>query len=240
MDTLGAGLALLAGVLSTLSPCVLPLLPVVLATALSKHRFGAFALAAGLAVSFTGIGLFVATVGFALGYDLEFFRRLSAIMLIGLGVVLLVPTFQARFSLAAAPISNWTEQRFGGFDSSGVGGQFLVGLLLGAVWTPCVGPTLGAVSLMAARGEAFGQVAATMLLFGIGATLPLLLLGMLSRATLLQWRRRLQVGGSTATRVLGALLLCFGLLTLTGLDRVLQTALVGVSPQWLTDLTTRF
>ena len=69
MDALGAGLALLAGVLSTLSPCVLPLLPVVLATALSKHRFGAFALATGLALSFTGIGLFVATVGFALGYD---------------------------------------------------------------------------------------------------------------------------------------------------------------------------
>ena len=240
MDPLGAAFALFAGILSTLSPCVLPLLPVVLATAVSKHRFGPVALAAGLAASFTTIGIFVATVGFALGYDLELFRRVSATLLIGFGVVLLVPIFQARFALAAAPVSNWTEQAFGGFDSSGLGGQFLVGLLLGAVWIPCVGPTLGAVSLMAARGEGFGQVAGTMLIFGIGATLPLLLLGMLSRATLLEWRGRLRAGGSTATRVLGALLIAVGLLTLTGLDRMLQTALVGMSPQWLTDLTTRF
>jgi len=73
MSAATLGLALLAGVLSVLSPCVLPLLPIVLGTAASQHRLGPAALAAGLALSFTAIGLFVATIGFAAGLDPEFF-----------------------------------------------------------------------------------------------------------------------------------------------------------------------
>jgi len=68
------GLAFLAGILSILSPCVLPLLPIVLGTAQAEHRLGPVALAAGLAVSFTAIGLFVATIGFAIGLDTDVFR----------------------------------------------------------------------------------------------------------------------------------------------------------------------
>ena len=70
----GIGLALLAGILSTLSPCVLPLIPIVLGAALGRHRFGPVALAAGLALSFVAIGLFVATIGFAAGLGQEVFR----------------------------------------------------------------------------------------------------------------------------------------------------------------------
>ena len=69
MEPVGIGLALLAGVLSTLSPCVLPILPMVLGAAVSEHRFGPAALAAGLTLSFVAIGLFVATIGFSLGLD---------------------------------------------------------------------------------------------------------------------------------------------------------------------------
>ena len=235
-----AGLAVLAGVLSTLSPCVLLLLPIVLATAISKHRFGIVALAGGLALSFVTIGLFIATIGFAAGIDERLFRTVSAVSMIAIGAVLLVPRFQTQFALAAGPVGNWAEHRFGGFATDGMRGQFLVGLLLGAVWTPCVGPTLGAASMMAARGENLGQVAVTMLMFGIGAAIPLLVLGQLSRATLMRWRDRLLVSGSGGKRVLGVVLLAFGLLTLTGLDRTIQTALVGTSPEWLTNLTTRF
>lgn len=63
------GLGFLAGVLSTLSPCVLPLLPMVLGPASSAHRFGVPALAAGLVTSFVAVGLFVATIGFSIGPD---------------------------------------------------------------------------------------------------------------------------------------------------------------------------
>lgn len=232
--------ALLAGLLSTLSPCVLPLLPVVLGAALNEHRWGPAALAAGLALSFVVIGLFVATIGFAAGIDLDAFRSVAALLLIAIGVVLLVPNFQERVAVAAGPVSNWTQNRFGGFETTGLGGQFSLGLLLGAVWSPCVGPTLGAASLMAARGENLFQVATTMLVFGIGAALPLLVLGMVSRDAMLRWRSKMMGAGKTGKLVLGGMLVLMGALVLAGWDKRLEAWLVAISPAWLTDLTTRF
>ncbi len=240
MSVATLGLALLAGVLSVLSPCVLPLLPIVLGTAASAHRLGPVALAAGLAISFTAIGLFVATVGFAAGLDTGVFRTISAILLIGVGLVLLVPKLQEQFALAAAPVSNWAGGYTDNFTPGGLGGQFGLGLLLGAVWSPCVGPTLGAASVLAAKGEDLGQVALTMLAFGIGAALPLMLLGFVSREAMMRWRGRLMETGSIGKTLLGVLLVVVGVLVATNLDKRLETILVDASPQWLTELTTKF
>ena len=146
-------LALLSGALSTLSPCVLPLLPIVLGAALGKHRFGPVALAAGVGLSFVAIGLFVATAGFAIGLDQNAFRNVAAALLIGIGAVLLLPRLQTQFAVAAGPVGNWVQTKAGGFTPRGFLGQFAVGLLLGAVWSPCVGPTLGAASVLAAQGK---------------------------------------------------------------------------------------
>jgi cytochrome c-type biogenesis protein len=234
------GLAGLAGLLSTLSPCVLPLLPIVLGTAVSQHRLGPVALAAGLALSFVTVGMFVATIGFSIGLDGDLFRRIAAILLIMIGVLLAVPPLQARVAAAAGPVSNWAEQRFGGISGSGLSGQFAVGMLLGIVWAPCVGPTLGAASVLAARGENLGQVALTMLVFGIGAALPLMILGFLSREALMRWRGRLMSAGHGAKTIMGVILLAVGLLIFSGFDKVLETALVNASPDWLTNLTTRY
>ena len=240
MSVATLGLALLAGVLSVLSPCVLPLRPIVLGTAASAHRLGPVALAAGLAISFTAIGLFVATVGFAAGLDTGVFRTISAILLIGVGLVLLVPKLQEQFALAAAPVSNWAGSYTDNFTPGGLGGQFGLGLLLGAVWSPCVGPTLGAASVLATKGEDLGQVALTMLAFGIGAALPLMLLGFVSREAMMRWRGRLMETGSIGKTLLGLLLVAVGVLVATNLDKRLETILVDASPAWLTELTTRF
>jgi cytochrome c biogenesis protein CcdA len=232
-------LAFLAGVLSILSPCVLPLVPVVLAGAVSEHRLAPLGLAAGVAISFTAIGLFVATIGFSIGLDLNAFRMAAAVLLIVVGIVLVIPRLQVGFATAAGPASGWVQERFGGFSTTGISGQFGVGLLLGAVWTPCVGPTLGAASVMASRGENLGQVALTMLAFGIGTAVPLLILAMLSREALMRWRgRMLGIAGSLKT-VLGAPLILAGILTLSGLDRTIQTALEEMLPAWMIAMTTQ-
>jgi cytochrome c-type biogenesis protein len=236
----GIGLALLAGILSTLSPCVLPLIPIVLGAALGAHRYGPVALAAGLALSFVAIGLFVATIGFAAGVGHEVFRAGAAVLLIAAGIVLLTPALQMQLATAAAPVGNWAQARAGAFTGYGWGGQFLMGLLLGAVWSPCVGPTLGAASVLAARAENLTTVALTMIAFGIGAALPLLAIGMMSREALLRWRSRLLSAGSGGKTAMGALLLAVAVLILTGLDKRIETALVEASPDWLTALTTRF
>lgn len=232
--------AFLAGVLSALSPCVLPLLPVVLGTAVSEHRFGPVALAAGLALSFVAIGMFVATIGFGIGLDAILFRKAAAVLLIAAGLVMVVPQLQVAFAGAAGPISGWADNRFGGFKTSGLSGQFALGLLLGAVWSPCVGPTLGAASVLASQGKDLLQVALVMSAFGAGAALPLLVLGTLSRQTLLNWRGRLGSAGSTGKILLGGILLVIGLSILTGFDKHLEAFLVEASPAWLTELTTRF
>jgi cytochrome c biogenesis protein CcdA len=236
----GVALALLAGMLSTLSPCVLPLVPIVIGTALGQHRFGPVALAAGLALSFVTIGLFVATVGFAVGIDQELFRSTAAVLLILTGGALLLPRLQFQFAAAVGPISKWTEAHAGGFLPRGLGGQFAVGLMLGAVWSPCVGPTLGAASVLAARAENLAVVALTMFAFGIGAALPLLLIGIMSREALARWRSRLLAAGSGGKVLMGVILVAIGLLILSGLDKRLETILVAASPAWLTELTTRF
>jgi len=234
------GLALLAGILSTLSPCVLPLVPLILGAAVNEHRLGPVALAAGLALSFTVIGLFVALFGFAIGLDQDVFRSVAAVLLIAIGGVLMIPRLQTQLAVAAGPVANWTQSRAGGFSTQGLGGQFSLGLLLGAVWSPCVGPTLGAASVLAARSEDIGAVAMTMLAFGIGAALPLLLLGMLSREALSRWRDRMLSAGKGGKAAMGALLLVAGVLILSGLDKRLEAVLVEASPDWLTNLTTRF
>lgn len=234
------GLAFLAGLLSTLSPCVLPILPIVIGTAASQHRFGPAALAAGLAVSFVSIGLFVATIGFAIGLDGAVFRQFSALLLLAVGIVLLSSRLQEAVAGAASPIANWVSERFGGGEGSGLAGQAGVGLLLGAVWSPCVGPTLGAASVLAAQGQNLMQVGVTMLVFGLGAATPLLVLGTLSRELMLKARGGLMSAGSTAKTVLGGVLVAISLLVLTGLDKSVEATLVTAMPDWLTALTTRY
>jgi cytochrome c-type biogenesis protein len=233
-------LAFAAGLLSILSPCVLPLVPIVLGTAIVAHPLGAVALAAGLSLSFTVLGLLLALVGFGLGIDAGMFRLAAAAIMIGLGAVLLVPSWQVRLAAAGGPISDFADRRFGGAASSGLGGQFAIGLLLGAVWSPCVGPTLGAASLLASQGHDLLRVTLTMAVFGIGAALPLILLGLLSRATLMSVRSRLMSAGKLGKGLLGAAFIVIGVAIVSGADKRLEAALVAASPPWLTELTTSF
>ena len=229
--------AFLAGSLSILSPCVLPLIPVVLGSAAAKGRSGPWLLALGLVISFVTIGLFVSLIGFSIGLDGKFFRSLSAVMLLAIGLLLAVPYLQKQFALASGPVGNWMDERFGGGQS---GGQFGIGLLLGAVWSPCVGPTLGAASILAAQGQNLGQVALTMASFGLGVAMPLVVLGLMSRQMLMRWRGHILSSGVMVKSGLGALFVITGVLILSGQDKMLEATLVDLSPAWLTTLTTQF
>lgn len=233
------GLAFLAGVLSLLSPCTLPILPIAVAAAASENRYGPVALAAGLACAYVAIGLLLATAGLSLGLDERAFRYGAAALMLALGVVLLVPAAEARFAAATGPAAAWAAERLDGVSRAGLGGQFLVGALLGAVWSPCVGPTLGAASVLAARGESLGEVALVMTAFGAGAAAPMLVVGALSREALARRRGGLAHAGRAGRLALGGLLVLTGLAVLTRFDKLVETALTEASPQWLTDLSTR-
>lgn len=240
MSALSPALAFAAGALTILSPCVLPLVPIVLGSAAQKHKLGSLALAAGLVVSFTGFGFLVAVLGASLGFDGELLRLAGALILIAAGLALVVSQVQAWLTRLATPLANWASARQQGVDRFGLIGQAAIGVLLGMVWSPCVGPTLGAASALAAQGEDLGQVAFVMLAFGLGIASVLLVIATISRGLLTRWRGRLLSTGSGGKRVLGALLIAVGLFIITGLDRQAEGAIVAASPDWLINLTTAF
>lgn len=231
-------LALLSGALSTLSPCVLPLLPIVIASALEAHRWGAIALGLGLVGSFTAIGLLFATAGLALGLDQESLRQVAGWLLLGFGLVLLLPSAQRRFAALASRVS--AGRQVARLSGDGLAGQFLVGLALGAVWSPCAGPTLGTAATLAGSGDGLGEAALVMLVFGLGAALPLVVIGVLSRPALNRLRGRLLAAANGGKRLLGALLLAIGLGIVSGYDHRFEGWLSDHLPAWLADLTTRY
>jgi cytochrome c-type biogenesis protein len=233
-------LGYVAGALSTLSPCVLPLLPIVIATALAQHRFGPVALACGLTLSFAVVGTFIATLGASLGLDQAVLRKAAAVLLVLFGTVLLVPVFQRRFAVYAAAINGSGDGLLQRVSGTGVSGQFAVGIVLGLVWSPCVGPTLGAATTLASQGRHVGQIALLMLAFGLGASTPLLVIGALSREAIGRVRGTLAKAGERGKWLLGGVLVTMGLLILTGADKPAETWLVDHSPDWLTELTTRY
>lgn len=237
-ESIAAGF--LAGILSTLSPCVLPILPIVLGAAASAHRAGVAMLVLGMTLAFTAAGLFVATIGFSIGLDGNVLRFGSAVVLAIIGLVLMSKALQARLTVATGGASGAGHHLLQRISPGGMGGQFCVGAILGLVWSPCVGPTLGAASLLASRRQDLGGVAAVMIAFGLGTAVPLLVIAGISRQATLRWRGRLLAAGQTGRLLMGAGALAVAALILTGADRRLETMLVDVSPAWLTDFTTRF
>lgn len=236
LGTYGIGFA--AGSLSVLSPCVLPLVPILIGTAASVHRRGPLALAAGLTLSFAVIGVLLASAGASLGLDQTVFRNIAALMLLGFGVLLLSTGLQERFTAAASGASSAGQGMLSRLTLDGLSGQFVLGLLLGVVWIPCVGPTLGATITLASQGQQLAQVMLVMALFGLGAGLPLVILGSLSREAMLRLRGKLLAAGRQGTKVLGAVMLLLGVFILTGLDKRFETWVLDVAPAWLTQIGT--
>jgi len=231
-------LAYAAGALTILSPCVLPLVPITFASAAQNHRWGPFALAAGLVASFTATGFIVAVFGEALGLDGDPFRLVGGALLLLMGAVLLIPQAQPLMERIAAPMATWAAGRQSGLHRFGLLGQAGIGVLLGLVWSPCVGPTLGAATVLASQGQNLGQVALVMAAFGLGIATVLLALGLAAGQLLTLWRGRMMSVGRGGKKLLGAALALVGVLILTGADHILEGAVLAASPEWLTTLTT--
>jgi cytochrome c-type biogenesis protein len=232
------GLGLIAGTLSILSPCVLPIVPLLVGSATTAHRLGPLALAGGLTLSFTLVGVFIFSIGSAIGLDQQLFRNVAAVLLIIFGLMLISSVLQEKFAAAISGFSGSGQSFSTRFSTDSLSGQFVLGLLMGIIWSPCVGPTLGATIVLASQGQDLMHVTAMMALFGLGAGIPLILLGLLSRQAMLKYRNQLFHAGKWGKRILGALLLILGLLIISGMDKPLEKKLLDHSPDWLTDLST--
>lgn len=238
ISLLTLGLSLLAGILTTLSPCVLPILPIVASSAMARSRWGLLFLALGMAAAFTLTGVFIASLGFSLGFDGRLLRDAASVLMLLAALWLLNSRVQVWMSQQSAALSGRGQTWLSRFQPNTARGQLIVGLLLGLVWTPCIGPTLGAAIALASRGENLFAVGGVMLLFSLGALLPLIGIGLLSRQFFLQRRARLAQLSEWGRKLMGWSLLSVGLLVLSGLDKKLESALITLSPAWLINLTT--
>ncbi len=232
-------LAFVAGLLSVLNPCVLPLAPIVIAGARAHDPRGPIVLALGLAVTFGLAGGFLASLG--VGLDVGgAVRHIAAAIMLAAGLVMLVPALGLISERALAPLARWADALARRVPAAGLAGSAAAGAVLALAWAPCVGPTLGAAFAIAASGGSLAMAITTMFCFSLGAALSLLAAGYgLGR---LAARGRATAGraarlGRTA---LALTLVAVGAAILTGLDRSFEAAALSATPGWLIALTTRF
>lgn len=233
-------LAYAAGLVVLLNPCVLPVLPILIGSALNEGRYGPAALTAGLVLSFCLFGFLILTVGFEIGLEQETARRAAAVLLVAVGLLLLSPRAQAVFARLATPLASGGQSLLNRLSGRGLTGQFAIGLLLGLVWAPCVGPVLGVAIASASQGENLAEAFATFLMFGAGVASILLAFAYVSRGLLALRSGGLRGAARWSKPVLGGILVAVGLAILTGLDKMAETAILAALPQWLVDFTVRF
>lgn len=226
-----------AGLLTLINPCVLPVLPIVLASALQSHKHGPLALAAGMSLTFVLLGVGIATFGASVGLDSDRVSQIGAVLMIGFGVILLVPQLNSKFALATAGFASGADTRVGQLDQSGLRGQFLGGTLLGAVWSPCVGPTLGGAISLAYSGESLLLATGIMISFALGISTIILLLGYGAREAIMSRQVAMRALADKSKPLMGIIFLLVGVMILTKFYQVIETWLLDIMPFWLIDLS---
>jgi len=226
-----------AGLLTLINPCVLPVLPIVLATAIQVSRFGPLAVAAGMSLSFVVLGMVVTVLGRSLGVTEDTIVNASAVLMIGFGIVLLVPRFSAGFATATAGVSATAGQGIDGLDRSGLSGQFLGGMLLGAVWSPCVGPTLGGAISLASQGKSLMLATAIMVAFALGVSTVILALGYGARSVIRKRQAWMRALATRSRPVLGVVFVAVGVAILFKFNQLAEAWIIQTLPNWLVDFS---
>jgi cytochrome c biogenesis protein CcdA len=234
------GLSLAAGSLTTLSPCVFPLLPLVLGGALQASRLAPIALGVGMAASFAAIGMLVGALGPALGIDGDHVRVVGGLLLIALAAVMLVPAWSERFTQWMTPLASGASAASARLSGGSLGSALLLGAVLGLVWSPCSGPLLASALTLVASEGGVARGGLILGVFGVGAAIPLVAVAYASRAGFTRAR------GWVMARIAGlktgfALLLgAMGVLILTGGDKWLEARVNALLPDGWLALTVRF
>ncbi len=228
-------LALAAGMLTIVSPCVLPLAPIVLASARAEDPRGPAALALGLALTFGLAGGLLASFGVEFG-DSDVIRAVSAVVMIAIGAALLFPLLGDAVEARLGALGGASEALRRRVPQAGLLGQAAAGVVLALAWAPCAGPTLGAALLLAAKGGSLGAAMLTMFVYALGAAGALLAVGFVvgrvaGKARLAATR----AGGRVA---LGLAFALTGAAVLTGLDHRVEAVMVAEMPNWLTAFAT--
>lgn len=237
---LDLGTSFIAGILGTLSPCVLPLAPILLFSAWQQHKLAPLGLIAGLCITFTTIGLMIARTGQIFMLSPENFRLTFVIMLLVFGIMLVSQQAQNLLPRILGPITRRLQHYLHHLNLTGIGGQFIIGLILGCIWLPCTGPTLGLASSLASQGNHMGQAIMIMAAYSLGISLPLILISYVTRSNVVKSRHIWLKHSKKTKSLLGYSLIVVSLLLLTGYDHVLEEFCAKYMPNWLVDMSVKY
>lgn len=230
-------LSLAAGSLTTLSPCVFPLLPVVIGGTLQRNRFAPLAMGLGLALSVATVGMLLGALGPALGLDADAVRTGGAVLLIAFALVMLVPAWSERFTRWMLPIASSANAASMRLDAGSPLGALLLGGVLGLVWSPCSGPLLGSALTLVASEGGVARGGVVLGLFGIGAAIPLVGVAYASRAGFVRVRDGVLARIEGVRRGFALLLALVGVAILTGGDKWLEAQVLNLLPEAWVNLT---
>lgn len=236
------GFSFIAGLLTTMSPCVLPILPFLMGSALRKNKKAPLYMIIGLAISFVVVGFTISRFGTILGLDGDQIRQGSAIILIITSFFFLSKKVQLVISEKLTQFANlgnsashkWKLDESSNLDSTILGG------LLGVIWSPCAGPTLGvAVSLASQEGAAV-EALKIMIVYALGAVIPMLLIAYGLRSVFQKFQSKLIGFAENSKFVFGLILLSAGLFIFFGIDKSIEAFLLNYLPQSWVDLITKY
>ena len=226
-----------AGLLTLINPCVLPVLPIVLVSALNADRRGPIALAAGMSLSFVVFGMLVTSVGHAIGLNEKLLAQIGAAMMIAFGLILIIPAFAAKFETAVAGLSTKADSQMTASGDGGLKGQFVGSVLLGAVWSPCIGPTLGGGIALASQGESMGKALAIMIFFALGVSTLILVIGLSTREAIRKRANSLRAIAERSKPIMGGVFIAVGVMIMLGVHHMIEAWAVRNLPYWLQDLS---
>lgn len=234
-------LSMAAGSLSTLSPCVLPLLPIAISGVAQAHRrAGPVVMGAGMVCTFVLVGIALAAVGPALGVDSVHLRTGAGVMLVLVAAVMIAPSAGGHSAGWLSALASGAQRLSTRLHPETLPGAFVLGGLLGVIWSPCSGPLLGSGIALTATREGLHNGGLILGMFGVGAALPLVGAAYVSRAVFVRARVWLSGHASAIRRAVAVPLALTGFMVLTGADHWIQAELLAHVPGWWLGITAQF
>lgn len=225
--------AFLAGIVTVLSPCILPLLPIILSSSGTSGKQKPFGVVVGFVISFTFFTLLLSTIVRLSGVSAESLRFLSILILLIFGTSLLIPAIQLQTEILFSRLANKAPSMKG--KSSFFGGV-VIGLSLGLLWTPCVGPILASVISLALTGTVNAQAFAITFAYAFGTAIPMFTI-MLLGSHALQKVPWLASNTGMIQKAFGMLMMVTAIGIYFNVDRRFQTFVITTFPQYGVGLT---
>ena len=234
--------AFIGGVITILSPCILPLLPIILSSTTGSGTKRPFGIVAGFVLSFTFFTLFLSTIVQATGVPANSLRNISVVILVIFGLALIIPQVQAQieklfyYFQRFAPQVKTGSPRGSEATLRGFGGGLIIGASLGLLWTPCVGPILASVISLAISGEVTGSALLITLAYSLGTAIPMFLIirGGQDALQKVPWLLR---NSGKIQKAFGVLMILTAIAIYQNIDRRFQSWFLEAFPSYGTGLT---